>query len=447
MSQSDGVGEATELLQQLIRNRCVNEGTPASGHETRSVETLASYLEGPGVEMRKYEPLPGRGSLLLRIEGTDRSAPTLCLMGHIDVVPASTEGWREDPFGGELVDGEVWGRGAVDMLGITATMAVAARRLGRERRRPKGTLLYLAVADEEALGTHGAEWLVDNEWDDVRCDLLVTEFGGTAMPIGTTRVLPVMNGEKGSHWTQLRVRGVPGHGSMPYKADNAVVTLAEVIRRIAAYRPPAVAHDAWLGFIDALGLDETERAELRTPAGIDAALDRMPVGLARMLHGATHTTISPNIAAGGVKTNIVPDAAEVTLDIRTLPGVDGPAVRRMLAEAVGDLWAKVEIVDEGDNLATASPTDTPLYRALVNATERLVPGAATAPFLIMGATDARFFRRKGVASYGYGLFSDKIAFPEFAQMFHGRNERIDQTSLGLMVDLWESAAREVLAAT
>lgn len=445
MSPADPVAEVTELLQQLIRNRCVNDGTPGSGGEVRSVDTLASYLTGPGVELRRYEPLPGRASLLLRFEGTDRSAPALCLMGHIDVVPASPEGWRQDPFGGELIDGEVWGRGAIDMLGITASMAVATRRLMREGRRPKGTLLYLAVADEEALGTHGAEWLVNNAWDDVRCDLLVTEFGGTALPIGADRVLPVMTGEKGSHWTQLRVRGVPGHGSMPYKADNAVVTLAEVVRRIDAYRPPAVAHPAWVGFIDALGLDDAERAALRTPAGIDAALERMPVGLARMLHGASHTTISPNVATGGVKTNIIPDTAELTLDIRTLPGVDGPAVRAMLADALGDLWPKVEIVDEGDNLATSSSAETPLYRALVHATERLVPGARTAPFLIMGATDARFFRRKGVAAYGYGLFGDAIPFPEFAQMFHGRNERIDQVSLGLMVDLWESSAREVLA--
>lgn len=444
MSGSDGVGEVTELLQELIRNRCVNDGTAASGHEVRSVDTLVSYLGGAGVEMKRYEPQPGRGSLLVRVEGSERSAPSLCLMGHIDVVPASSEGWRRDPFGGELIDGEVWGRGAIDMLSITASMAVATKRLIRGGWRPKGTLLYLAVADEEAMGTYGAQWLVDHEWADVGCDLLVTEFGGTALPIGSTRVLPIMTGEKGSHWTLLRVRGVPGHGSMPYKTDNAVVTMAEVVRRIAAYRPPAVAHDAWLGFIDALGLDDAERGALRRPEGIDAALDRMPVGLARMLHGASHTTISPNIATGGVKTNIVPDTAEITLDIRTLPGVDGPAVRRMLAEALGDLWEKVEIADEGDNLATSSPADTALYRALVRATERLAPGARTAPFLIMGATDARFFRRKGTTAYGYGLFSERIPFPEFAQMFHGRNERIDQESLRLMVELWESVAREVL---
>ncbi|MEK7284705.1 MAG: M20/M25/M40 family metallo-hydrolase, partial [Chloroflexota bacterium] len=203
MTDRNLTGEATDLLQHLIRNRCVNDGTPASGGEIRSVETLAAYLAGPGVEMRRFEPIPGRGNLVVRIEGADPKAPTLCLMGHIDVVPASAEGWERDPFGGELVAGEVWGRGAIDMLGITASMAVATKRLLREGWRPRGTLVYLAVADEEALGTYGAQWMVEREWDSVRCDHLVTEFGGVALPIGGGRKRMLSVAEKGSHWTQL----------------------------------------------------------------------------------------------------------------------------------------------------------------------------------------------------------------------------------------------------
>lgn len=445
MTAGDPVGEATDLLQHLIRNRCVNDGTPSSGEEMRSVDTLDAYLRGPGVEMRRYEPIAGRGDLVLRIEGTDPTAPTLCLMGHIDVVPASPEGWRHDPFGGELVDGEVWGRGAIDMLGITASMAVATKRLLREGWRPRGTLIYLAVADEEALGTYGAQWMVEHEWDAVRCDLLVTEFGGARVPFGSAPRLPVMVAEKGSHWMRLRVGGVPGHGSMPYRTDNAVVKVSEVIRRIASYRPPAVLHDVWMRFIDGLELPFAQRALLTTGPGLELALGRMPIGVARMMHAATHTTFSPNIVHGGVKTNVIPESADVAVDIRTLPGVDRAAVHAMLRDAVGDLWSAIEIVEEGDNLATASPTDTPLWRALTNATRRLVPGAETVPFIVMGATDARFFRRKGVTAYGYGLFSEAIPFDEFAAMFHGRNERIDQVSLRLMIDLWEATAREVLA--
>lgn len=434
----------TDLLQTLIRNRCVNDGTRASGNETRSASTLQSYLSGPGVEMRCYEPSPGRSNLVLRIEGSDRSAPAFCLNGHTDVVPANAEDWQRDPFGGELVDGFVWGRGAIDMLGITASMAVAVKRLLREGWRPRGTLVYYADADEEALGTYGAQWMVEHEWDAVRCDLLVTEYGGARLPFGTSPQLPIIVGEKGSHWTRLLVKGVAGHGSLPYKSDNAVVKMAEVVRRIASYRPPAVLHDIWLRFVDGLDLPFEQRALLRTGPGLELALDGMPVGVARMLYGVTHDTFSPNVVSGGVKVNVIPDSAEVVIDIRTLPGVDGPAVRAMLEDAVGDLWGAVEIVDEGDNLATASPMDSALWEVLTRTSARLVPGATTLPNILFAATSARFFRRRGVTAYGYGLFSERLALNDVASMFHGKDERIDQTSLRLMTELWEATAREML---
>src|SRR5438128_9176870 len=166
----DPTAEVTYLLQQLIRNACVNDGTPESGGEARSVDLLASYLEGSGLDLERYEPEPGRASLVTRIEGRDPDAPALLLMGHTDVVPVNPHGWDRDPFGGELVDGVLWGRGAVDMLNLTASMAVATRPLADGGFRPPGTLVYLAVADEEALGTYGAEWLVDHEVDAVSAD-------------------------------------------------------------------------------------------------------------------------------------------------------------------------------------------------------------------------------------------------------------------------------------
>jgi acetylornithine deacetylase/succinyl-diaminopimelate desuccinylase-like protein len=330
------------------------------------------------------------------------------------------------------------------MLGITASMAVAVKRLQREGWKPRGSLVYLAVADEEALGTYGAQWLVEHEWDAVRCDLLVTEFGGAKIPIGSgARTISVA--EKGSHWVRLRTRGVPGHGSMPFRSDNAVVKMAEVVRRIAAYRPPAVLDGTWREFVASVGLSPPEEMLLSRGWGVELALSRASsIGVARMLHAATHTTFSPNVMQGGVKTNVIPDSAEAHVDIRTLPGVDGPEVRRMLREAVGDVWDDVEIAAEGDNPATASPMDTPLWRTLESVTKRLIPGAEIAPFLIVGATDARFFRRKGVTAYGYGLLSDRIPFDQFARMFHGRDERIDVESLKLMTLLWEMTARDLL---
>ena len=177
----DPTAEVTDLLQLLIRNRCVNDGTVASGEEARSVDLLAQYLSGAG-DQEMFEPQPGRTSLITRIEGTDPDAPSLCLMGHTDVVPVNPDGWSRDPFGAEIVDGFVWGRGAVDMLNLTASQAVAFRRLADSGFRPKGTLIYLAVADEEAQGVWGAHWLLDHERDAVYADYVLTESGGFQIP-------------------------------------------------------------------------------------------------------------------------------------------------------------------------------------------------------------------------------------------------------------------------
>jgi acetylornithine deacetylase/succinyl-diaminopimelate desuccinylase-like protein len=442
---TDTTAETTDLLQRLIRNACVNEGTPESGHEVRSVDLLESYLNVPGVEMKRYEPLPGRASLVLRIEGTDPKAPSLHFMGHTDVVPVTPSGWRNDPFSGELIDGEVWGRGAIDMLDVTGSMAVALRRLLQSGFRPRGTLIYSAVADEEALGTYGAQWLTENAWDDVKADFLVTEFGGVRFPLGGDGAkLPILTAEKGSQWTRLRVRGTPGHGSMPYQADNALVKAAEIITRIGRYRAPLRLHELWRRFIDGLDLPAPARLALTNPATFDLALDRGPAGTAPMFYAATRTTFSPNIAHAGVKLNIIPDSAEIDVDIRTVAGDDGANVRSMLRDAVGDLWDQVEIVEEGSNPASESPLRSALWDTLTRVTQKLIPGSETIPFLTVGATDARFFRRKGVVAYGYGLMSDRISFREFATMFHGNNERVDQESLRLMTELWERTAREFL---
>ncbi|MGH2554213.1 MAG: M20/M25/M40 family metallo-hydrolase [Actinomycetota bacterium] len=441
------VPEVTDLLQQLIRNACVNDGTMESGGEVRSVDLLSSYLEGAGSDIERFEPVPGRASLVTRIEGSDPHAPSLLLMGHTDVVPVNAERWRRDPFGGELVDGEVWGRGAVDMLNETSSMAVAFRRLAQEGFKPKGTLSYLAVADEEALGTWGADWLLENQADSVKADFVVTEFGGFRMPLPSTSgpKLPIMVGEKGSYWCAIRVRGTPGHGSMPYRTDNALIKAAEVVRRIAEYQGETTIVDAWKGFVDKADLPPDMASLLLDPEKIREFYETNPdVGLARMVHACTHTTFAPTMMHAGIQTNVIPDSVELQVDIRTLPGVTGEDVEKMLGEALGDLRGDVEIVAQDDNPATASPIDTALWESIRRVIEGLVPGATTVPFLVVGATDARFFRRAGSVAYGAGLFSEKIPFAEFASMFHGDNERIDQESLRLSTEFWIALAKDLV---
>src|ERR1035441_6346967 len=246
--------EVVDLLQQMVRNGCVNDGTEASGQEIANAELLRAGVEGSGCDLEIYEPLPGRTSWAARIEGSDAGAPALCYLGHTDVVPANPDTWSRDPFGGELVDGEVWGRGAVDMLNITASMAVAFGRLARSGFRPRGTLILAAVADEEALGSHGAGWLSEHAASSVGADYVITESGGVPIETPGGRRLAITVGEKGSCWCRLRVRGTAGHASAPLRTDNALVTAAAVVGRLASFRPAASVHDAWRRFVAGMSL-------------------------------------------------------------------------------------------------------------------------------------------------------------------------------------------------
>jgi acetylornithine deacetylase/succinyl-diaminopimelate desuccinylase-like protein len=443
----DPAGESVELLQQLIRNACVNDGTPGSGHERRSADTVRAVLEGPGLELEEYEPTAQRTSVTARIAGSDPGAPSLMLMGHLDVVPANGDDWRHDPFGGELVDGEVWGRGAIDMLNLTATMAVAVRHLADDGFRPRGDLVFLGVADEEALGTHGAGWLTEHAPDDIRTDYLITEAGGfpLAGADGGLR-LPVVTGEKGTFWCTLSVRGTPGHGSQPLRTDNALVKAAEVVRRIAEHEVPAEIHEAWRRFVEGLGLPAELGEPLLDPEAIGPFVKDLPMlGLARQAHACTHMTMAPTVLRAGTKVNVIPDRAELQVDIRSLPGWERPDVEAMITDALGDLAGDVDITWHYNDPASSSPLDTPLWDVLEQVAQRSYPGARCIPFFTAGATDARFFRRLGTVAYGFGLFSERLSFEDYATMFHGIDERVDVESLALSTALWDGVARTLLA--
>ncbi|MDQ3107505.1 MAG: M20/M25/M40 family metallo-hydrolase [Actinomycetota bacterium] len=449
---SDLTGEVTELLQLLIRNGCVNDGTVESGHETRNAELLRDYLGGGGLDFETYEPVPGRASLVTRIEGTDPSAPTLCLMGHTDVVPVTASGWQRDPFGGELValdDGpqEVWGRGAIDMLNLTASMAVAVKHLARDGFRPKGTLVYFAVADEEAGGHHGAEWVTTNQYDAVRADYVLTESGGVAIPSSSGRRVTVTTGEKGIAWRRLRVAGTPGHGSMPFGTDNALVKAAEVVRRLAAYRPNAQVTDTWRAYVAALDLPADVAHALVDPARVWDACATLAIDdprLAKLAHACTHMTFSPNVAHGGVKTNVIPDVVDIDVDIRTLPGETEEDVARNLADALGDLAGAVTVTVLQSAPPTASPMATPLWDVIGRTVEKLTPGVGLVPRMTAGGTDARFYREHGAVAYGFGLFSPAMTTQEFASRFHGHDERVDVESLRLTTEMWLALTRDLL---
>jgi acetylornithine deacetylase/succinyl-diaminopimelate desuccinylase-like protein len=439
--------ESTELLRTLIRNACVNTGEAASGHEARSVDALEDFFAGSGLSCERYTSEPGRMSLITRIEGADRQAPTLLLMGHTDVVPVNMAGWQRDPFAAELVDGIVWGRGAVDMLNLTSTMAVATRRLAKSGWKPRGTLIYLAVADEEAGGFLGAGHLVEHHAEAVKCDYVITESGGVPIPTKSGHKLKVTVGEKGGNWRKLIVHGTPGHGSRPFRTDNALVTAAKIVQRLAEYRPKARILDAWRGYVEALELEPGLTDALTDPERVyETVRDWDNLTLAREAHACTHTTFSPNIAHGGTKVNVIPDRVEIDVDIRSLPGVEQHEVEAMLKEAMGNLADRVTIETPPDRKrgGTVSPIDTPLMAAISRIATRMMPDASVVPAITTGGTDAKFFRWKGIPAYGFGLHSLRIPYTEYPIMFHGHNERVDTESLKLSAMMWEALCREFL---
>ncbi len=428
-------GRTTEVLQAMIRNACVNDGTAASGQEQRNVAVVDEVLSG--LEQVHFEPAPGRRSVLTTLHGTDPLAPTVLLLGHLDVVPVTRHEWREDPFGGDLIDGEVWGRGAVDMLNLTSSMAVAMERLAARPTRPRPTVKFLAVADEEAGGGFGAEWIADHAWPDIACDYVLTESGGIPVDGVGGRSIVFATAEKGIGWRRLTVKGTPGHGSMPYGADNALITAAEVIRRITAYDPPPSLGTHWRAWVANLDLPEELRSGLLDEGRIADTLARLDPKLARYAHACTHTTFSPNVARGGTKMNVIPDTVHLDIDIRTLPGVDDAEVDAMLREAIGELAGMVTIVPgEVGRHASSSPQDTPMFDLLRRRAAAVHPGSEVLPWMTVGGTDAAFFRRRGVPAYGAGMYSAEVPLEEFQSRYHGHDERIDLASLGLSTQLW-----------
>ena len=440
-------GQTIELLQALIRNACTNDGTPESGHETRNTDTLEAFLDGSGVPIERYERRDGRRNIVSRIEGSDPDASSLMLMGHTDVVTVDPSGWRHDPFGGELIDGEVWGRGAVDMLNLTASMAVAFRHLATSGFRPRGDLVYFAVADEESGSAYGARWMAEHHREAIDVDYVLTENGGLHSGSPEAPAIGVNVAEKGVAWRRLRIHGTPGHGSMPFRTDNALVSASTVVQRLADYRPAPRFPELWRERVDALGLDEATTAALLDPDRVDGVLEAMEdPGLASALYSFSHTTFSCNVVRGGddMKTNIIPGVIDLDVDVRTLPGEDADSVMEHLHEALGDVAGDVDVEIIMNDPASISPTTTPLWESLGRAVGRPFENARLSPQMTVGFTDARIFRELGAVAYGAGLFSPSLDPGDFSRRFHGHNERIDVESLELTTQLWVDVATDFL---
>ena len=438
--------EAVELLQVMIRNECVNDGTEDTGHETRNADVLRQVIEGTGLDIQTFEPHPDRASVVARIEGSDPTAPSLCLMGHTDVVPVNPDGWTHDPFGGEIIGNEVWGRGAVDMLNITSSMAVAFRHLADTNFKPKGDIIFFGVADEEAGSTVGAQWFSENEWDAISADYVLTESGGIHLGNPEAPSIVMNVGEKGIEWRRIRVHGTPGHGSRPFRSDNALVRAAAVVQRLAEYRPQPKFHELWRGQVQSFGLDDETTAALLDPGAITEFLEEFPLpGIASHFYSCTHTTMSPNVVnvPHEQKSNIIPDLVEIEVDIRTLPGEGHEEVDAHLRAALGDELADVvEIETKLQYPSSMSPTTTPLWDSMQRAVAKPFPTADMSPHLIVGFPDSRVYREHGKVAYGAGLFSPSLDAVSYSDRFHGNDERIDIESMALTTQFFIDTVKD-----
>ena len=316
--------------------------------------------------------------------------------------------------------------------------AVFRPYLTGEKEPLPGDLMYLAAADEEAGGMLGAKWLVDNHWDEVGCDYQLNEIAYPPLQTPDGPAYPVGVGEKGTYWRTVTAEGVPGHGSQPYARDNAVIHLGRAIARLADEPTPVIITDEWRAIVEVMGLDDATSAALLDPDQIDGAIEAIAgadPGMARIIHALTHMTVSPNVVHGGVKSNVIAESGTADVDIRSLPGQDETTIDDHLRKALGsELYDRLQFAPVMDHPATSSPSAGPLWEAVGDGYEQVGDSRRYFPSLIMGGTDARFFRPKGTIAYGAGLFDDTIGTGEFAEMFHGHNERVGVESMRLTTE-------------
>ena len=422
------IGEETiDLLQRLIALASVNDLTPDSGNEEAAADLFESFFDGLPVEVERIEPHPGRTTLVVTLRGSDPSAQPLTFLGHTDVVPVDEKHWTHPPFAGQISEGSIWGRGSVDMLHLTAAMAVVTRRLAEEvsrgGARPAGTLTFVAAADEEARGGLGVPWIGEHRADAFPWDAQLSEMGGAHIrgARGKDSVVVIV-GEKGAAQRRLHVRGDAGHGSIPLGRVSAVEMLAQVSRALSQAQWPQASDEIWAGFVRAFEFD-SELEESLISGTYRGAYSEFG-DLAAYAHAVSHMTVAQTVARAGGPINVLPSSGELELDIRTLPGQSDDDVDHAITEALGELADHVTIERLLSERATASSIDTKLYRAIEETLTQANPGAKVVPILFPGGSDLRVGRHKGGVGYGFGSCSSGATLGQVYSQLHAHDEHI-----------------------
>ncbi|MDZ5620230.1 M20/M25/M40 family metallo-hydrolase [Nocardioides bizhenqiangii] len=416
----EGMDEVVEICRDLIRIDTTNYGSDDGPGERKAAEHVAGLLEEVGIETRLYESTPGRASVFARWGGDGSRSDALLLHGHLDVVPAAAEDWQVHPFSGEVQDGYVWGRGAVDMKDFDAMLLAVVRERQRAGRIPTRPIVMCFTADEEAGGHLGAEVMVRDHREEFEgCTEAVGEVGGWSTTVRGRRLYLIEAAEKGMAWMRLTARGRAGHGSM-INPDNAVTRIATAVARIGAHEWPVRLTPTMRTLLATVGeLAGTEA----TPENARDLVEEFG-GATRMLGAVLSNTTNPTMLGAGYKVNVIPTEATAHVDGRTLPGYEDEFFRT-LAELCGD---DISI----DYVSNQPPWETPYDGALVDAMTRSLvaedPDALVAPYLMSGGTDAKHFLGLGMRTYGF----TPLRLPEdldFTALFHGVDERVPVDAL------------------
>ncbi|WP_405672602.1 M20/M25/M40 family metallo-hydrolase [Streptomyces sp. NBC_01530] len=422
MSETDtargvtGEDEVVDLCRELIQIDTSNYGDHSGPGERVAAEYVAGKLAEVGLEPQIFESHPGRASTVARIEGEDPSRPALLIHGHLDVVPANAGDWTHHPFSGEVADGCVWGRGAVDMKDMDAmTLAVVRDRL-RSGRRPPRDIVLAFLADEEAGGKYGARHLVDKHpglFEGVT--EAISEVGGFSFTVNEQRRLYlIQTAEKGIHWMKLTVAGTAGHGSMIHR-DNAITELSEAVARLGRHRFPVRVTKTTRAFLDELG--DALGTEL-DPEDMEGTLARLG-GIAKLIGATLSNTANPTQLGAGYKVNVIPGQATAHVDGRFLPGFE----EEFLADLDKVLGPRVRREDVHSDKAVETTFDGALVDAMQSALLAEDPAAKAIPYMLSGGTDAKSFDDLGIRGFGFA----PLKLPpelDFAGMFHGVDERV-----------------------
>jgi acetylornithine deacetylase/succinyl-diaminopimelate desuccinylase-like protein len=436
MSAQDLAAEAEELLSRLISFNTVNP----PGNERAAQEYLAEHLSAAGFECELLGAEPERPNLVARLRGLSEG-PTLCYLGHVDTVLADAADWTHDPWSGDIADGFLWGRGALDMKSQVAAEIAAAASLARSGWRPaRGELLIVAVVDEETGGSLGAQWITENHPEKVRCDLLLNEGGGAVFEYAGKRYYGVCCAEKGVFRFNVATDGIAGHASMPAMGENALLKMAPVLERLGARQPSYKPTEEPRAFLRGIGEDPDD------PQGAFKRLRAANPMLATMFEPMLGVTFTPTRIRASEKINVIPSRAELKVDCRVPPGLGEAEVREGIAEVLGDeqqaAW-RIEFTEQV--VGNRSPVRSQLMDTISAWIAEQDPGAQVVPVILPGFTDSRHFRLAFPECVAYGFFPQRHqSLLETAPLIHGADERIDVRDLAFATELFRDLAVRIL---